>query len=223
MNGVHFILCDIKEDLCQEWSRYIEYYKLDKSLFTIFHGKMDEYKGTFDCIVSPANVFGKLDGSFDLVISKMFSPNDYNISVDYVQDILHNNFNGFQPTGTSIMIPMNQFPNKYNCHLLAHTPTMRQPSNITWNKEIVYTCMYSLLNSIVLHKRRNDSKLEKVFITGLGTGIGRYPAAVCAGQMLLAYSHFIENLNKNSSRTEWSEIVRKGMDLEELNRSNAFV
>lgn len=223
--NVHFILCDLKQDLCQEWVRYINQLGLDKSKFTIFNGKLSDYQGKFDCIVSPGNAFGKMDGSFDDVISKMFSPHDIDKTISHVQHVLGYLFNGYQPIGTSIIIPMESFKeSRYNCKFLAHTPTMRQPGNMYWNKEIVYNCMYSLMNSVWFHnKSKTKDKISTVFVTGLATGIGRYPVSVCAGQMTLAYKHFQETLLKPKPTTEWDEITRKGIDLDEINRSNAFV
>ncbi len=66
---------------------------------------------------------------------------------------------------------------RFQCKYIAHCPTMRVPSNCRWNKEIVYNCMWSLLNELRVHNAvRKTVPITRVFVTGLGTGIGGFPS-----------------------------------------------
>lgn len=213
---INFILCDPKQELTKKWKFYIDKYlsATEKQNFEIIHGTLEDYKKNFDCIVSPANSFGIMDGSFDLAISNMFS-NNTSISpvIEHVQDHLNNKYNGFQIPGTCEIIPMYQFPNSHKCNWLAHVPTMVLPSNVTWYKQIVYNCMWSILCSL-----HNQDKIRSVFITGLATGVGGVPCDVAANQMILAYKHFVQNLNKKHTSTSWFESQQMYLDVDETTR-----
>lgn len=70
---------------------------------------------------------------------------------------------------------------------------MRHPEELTWNKDIVYNTMWSLLVELESWNKKVDDekKIKKVLMTGLGTGVGKIPAATCARQMALAVKHFL--------------------------------
>lgn len=219
---INFILCDTKSDLVQEWTKNVNKNLTieERANFTILEGKLEDFDGKFDCIVSPANSNARLDGAFDLIISKMFAPYDSMQVTRHAQKYIYAAYNGYQPPGTSMMIPMLPFAsNAYDCRYLLHTPTMRMPSDVRWNKEIVYNCMWTLLCEIRRHNIVNKDKIKSVFLVGLATGIGRIPPSVAASQMILAYRHFIDNL-KNSPETSWSEATQKSLDIEETYRSD---
>lgn len=148
----------------------------------------------------------------------------FRCSVDYAQEYLYVFWNRFQPTGTCCLIPMKAFPNPFECKYVAHCPTMRTPSNCIWNKEVVYNCFWSLLNEIRIHNvSKPQDKIKSVFVTGLGTGIGRFLSDVCAKQMILAYSHFVRNLVKEQKSSSWSEIRNDGLDIEETHRTRSIL
>lgn len=224
MENIQFILCDYREDLCKEWNKCImklpsEYRKQ----FTIFQGYLDDYNGKFDCIVSPANSIARLDGSYDLVISKMLCPEHPEAVTEHCQDILHRVYNGYQVTGTCLLMPVADFgESRYGCKWIAHCPTMRTPSNCKWNKEVVYNCIWSLLCELHHHPSKNG-KIKTVLLTGLGTGVGQFPADTCAAQMMLAFRHFRDNLKKSSKTTSWSQARDYGLDIEETYRTSAFL
>src|SRR6478609_7960199 len=159
MDEITFILCDPKENLCKEWTRSINEFLMpeQRGSFKVIHGILQDVKDTFDCIVSPANSYAKLDGAMDLVISKMFLHKNPGVIVEHCQEYLYTIYNGYQPTGTCLVIPMHNFPNRHNCRYIAHCPTMRTPSNCKWNKEVVYNCMWSLLSELRIHNRTNKT------------------------------------------------------------------
>jgi hypothetical protein len=56
---------------------------------------------------------------------------------------------------------------------MAVIPTMRVPDNVSWHKDLVYNCMWSLLCEIVKWNRNpNQEPIRTVLSTGLGTGTG---------------------------------------------------
>lgn len=97
---------------------------------------------------------------------------------------------------------------------------MWTPSDCRWNKEVVYNAMWNLLCELRIHnKTRKETSIKRVFVTGLGTGVGWFPIDTCAKQMVLAYRHFLRNLNKETTTT-WSEARDDGLEIEETYRTS---
>ena len=69
-----------------------------------------------DCVVSPANSYGLMDGGFDLALSEYFG---WNLQ-ERVQEYIVKHFKGEQPVATSFIIDTWIRGIK-----LIHTPTMR--------------------------------------------------------------------------------------------------
>ena len=88
-----------------------------------------------ECIVSPANSYGLMDGGFDLAITKYFGVSLMNS----VQKYILKNYFGEQTVGSSFIIDIPKTNKK-----LIHTPTMRTPSIIK-DPMVVYHCMRSTL------------------------------------------------------------------------------
>ena len=137
---------------------------------------------SYDCLVSPANSFGMMDGGVDAAITKFFG-----ISLmERVQQKILDDYLGEQSVGTSFIIETGhpQYP------FLAHTPTMRVPMQIV-GTDIPYIAMWAMLLAVEQHNRHCDHKITSIACPGLGTGIGRIPPAEAARQMALAYDYFI--------------------------------
>ena len=100
-----------------------------------FSDFMNDNKEKIQCVVSPANSFGLMDGGFDLALSKWYG----NQLQERVQEYIIKNFYGEQPVGTSFIKPTNK-DNQY----LIHTPTMRTPQAIV-DPRIIYQCMRTTL------------------------------------------------------------------------------
>ena len=88
-----------------------------------------------ECVVSPANSYGIMDGGYDLAITHYFG---VKLMIE-VQKHIINNYFGEQPVGSSFIL---EIPNTNQ--KLIHTPTMRIPSVII-DPKIVYHCMRSTL------------------------------------------------------------------------------
>jgi O-acetyl-ADP-ribose deacetylase (regulator of RNase III) len=137
---------------------------------------------SYDCLVSPANSFGMMDGGVDAAITKFFG-----ISLmERVQQKILDDYLGEQSVGTSFIIATGhpQYP------FLAHTPTMRVPMQIV-GTDIPYIAMWAMLLAVEQHNRHHDRKIATIACPGLGTGIGRIAPDEAARQMALAYDHFL--------------------------------
>jgi O-acetyl-ADP-ribose deacetylase (regulator of RNase III) len=84
---------------------------------------------------------------------------------------------------------------------------MRTPESVTWDKEVVYECTWSLLNA--LHNFNKDAeasgnvKIKKVVFPGLATGVGGVSAKKCAQQMAIAFKDFADAC---SNEEKWSNL-----------------
>ena len=132
-----------------------------------------------DCLVSPANSFGLMDGGMDLVITNYFG----NQLQERVQKVILKDYYGEQPIGTSFIVETKNEKIPY----LSHTPTMRVP-RLIHNTDNVYRAMKSMLIAVLKHGKANS-----VACPALGAGVGRLHPSIVAYQMKLAYEH-LENV-----------------------------
>jgi O-acetyl-ADP-ribose deacetylase (regulator of RNase III) len=128
-------------------------------------------KTQVECIVSPANAFGLMDGGYDYYITHYFG----NQLQERVQNYIIKNFYGEQPLGTSFIISANDKGQK-----LIHTPTMQVPKEIK-DPFIVYQCMRSTL----ICAKKN--KVKSIVIPMFGGGIGGVHPQIIAEMMRKAY------------------------------------
>ncbi len=203
----HIILIDTNKKLCKEWEKELKIIQSDKNKiinikFSIYNLTLKEYlkKNKSDSIVSPANSFGIMDGGFDYYISEYYG--GVKKFIPFVRKALDNEYCGIQNVGTSFIIDLieylyenklNNDDNKNYPKYLIHTPTMRTPSLIKKETDIIYSCIWSILCSIRKHNNNNKNNINSVIITGLGTGAGGISEEYCAKQMILAFKHFIES------------------------------
>lgn len=136
----------------------------------------------FDCMVSPANSFGLMDGGVDAAITRFFGKQ----LMDRVQDYIIREYRGEQPVGTSFIIETGNPKHPF----LAHTPTMRVPMLIS-RTDHVYNAMWALLLAVHHHNESSEPKIETIACPGLGTGTGRLPFRQAARQMALAYRNYL--------------------------------
>ncbi|OQD86714.1 hypothetical protein PENANT_c007G04863 [Penicillium antarcticum] len=184
---------------------------------------------TFDLIVSPANSYGRLDGAFDAAISRTFSPhNDYHALTRAAQGVLYEKWRGFAPPGTCTLIP---FPEElkvkgdsngngsgFGCEWVALCPTMREPGAVSWDREVVYECVWSLLGQVEGWNRTLDvdedgngkKRIGRILMPPLAAGVGRVSKERWAAQMVLAMNHFVDALERPA---RWGAL--SGRDIEE--------
>ena len=165
---MNLILCDCNANLCKEWQRYFKDEANVKVICNDFRN-VSEY----DCVVSPANSFGFMDGGFDGILLDYFG---YEL-MERVQDKIRAKYAGEQPVGTCLIVETGNKQHPY----LAHTPTMRIP-RIIKEYDTIYNAMRAMLLAV-----QKQGNIKIVLCTGLGTATGQVPAYVTAKQMYLAY------------------------------------
>lgn len=141
-----------------------------------------EWLPVFDCLVSPANSFGIMDGGMDAAIIKFFG----NSLMEKVQQRILTDYLGEQPVGTSMIVETGNLKHPF----LAHTPTMRVPMSIA-GTDVPYVAMWAMLLAVRRHNQLSEHQINTVACPGLGTGIGRVPYHEAARQMALAYDNFL--------------------------------
>ena len=124
-----------------------------------------------ECIVSPANSFGMMNGGYDKAITDYFSR-----TVERrVQAFIKRNYFGEQPLGTSIMVDIPGSTIK-----LIHTPTMRLPSPIK-DPLIIYQCMRVTMIMAI------KNNIHSIVIPAFGGATGKVPPSVVAKYMKEGY------------------------------------
>ncbi|KAK9355569.1 hypothetical protein V1505DRAFT_367328 [Lipomyces doorenjongii] len=179
-----------------------------------------------------ARMDGGLDLSISrLFAGSMTSSTSLTAVFNYVQKAHHERWKGLQPVGSCYIIDMLPFlsndtvtnsgdsrpeTNTFGCRYIAHAPTMRVPSVLV-RAEVVYECMWAILNEIYNHNKAVEGasmscpettehrKIEKVVVSGLGTGTGKLSKDICAKLMVLAYVHFLDAVEKSEDCAgEWT-------------------
>ena len=189
-------LVDTNRELCLAWKDAFEAFQN----VNIVHNKFESIVD-FDCLVSPANSFGLMDGGIDLAIRNYFG-----MQIQYnVQKIIQKVYYGEQPVGTSFIVDTEDEKHPY----LAHTPTMRVPMDIS-KTDNVYNAFFAMLRAVANHNKQSTQKIEKVVSPGLGTATGRVSAKEAARQMAKAYENFLNpttNMNWNNLKARNQEIL----------------
>lgn len=142
---------------------------------TIYKGLFEELKDV-DCLVSPANSFGLMDGGMDAAITRYFGDQ----LQKRVQAHIIKEYGGEQPVGTSFIIETNNERIKY----IAHSPTMRCPSIIRNTDNI-----YRATKATLLALKKYEDSIQKIAIPAFGAGVGMVPADNVSKQMALAFKH----------------------------------
>lgn len=143
-----------------------------------------------------------------------------------MQDKLHEEWKGFAPPGTCTLVdlpqdwtsrdrePTARSKNVWGTQWLALCPTMRVPSNVTWDREVVYECIWSLLNAIYKHNRAAETSGTKMItsmcMSPLATGSGFVSEERWASQMCLAIRHFHAATDGEAGKDEGERRVTWG-------------
>lgn len=188
-------IIDINKEYCEIFKVIFK----DYSNVEIINSSLEEYQGKYDCIVSPANSFGLMDGGFDLAITNKFGTQ----LMKRVQGKIIEDYAGLQPVGTSFLIPTTNKKHPY----LAHTPTMEFPWNISKTVN-VYLAMKATLLIIKEHNLLYpDNEIKTTLFPMFGGGCGNVNPYSIAKQMKLAYEH----VYNPSSSVSW-ESANKRID-----------
>lgn len=231
------ILC-MEREAAAAWHAAMEHYKLNSSLhvqYTIHDCALSQLSSKlhFDAVISPANSYAILDGGFDDAISRAFSPkDDYAALTHHAQAYLYTTDHGYLPPGQCriVHLPGEWREEKrlryhdgtgWGVRYLVLLPTMRMPSRCDWDRELVYECVWSMLNNI---ERHNDSvadgkggeeagrgsNIRSLLMTPLGTGTGFISYERWARQAALAIKHWLESTENPEKwmRRDWRDLAR---------------
>ena len=177
MADLRMILVSPDPLLCAEFREQFK----DLSHVEVVDGYFEQLP-EFDCMVSPANSFGLMDGGTDGAITRFFG----DALQKRVQKRIVEEFLGEQPVGTSMIVETGHPKHAY----VAHTPTMRIPMPVA-RTDNVYLAMWAMLLAVHRHNRDAERSINTVACPGLGTGVGRMPFPEAARQMALAYRNFL--------------------------------
>jgi len=173
------------------------------SYIKIYNGPFN--KCEFDCIVSPGNSYGMMDGGIDMEITKYFG--DKKEFIKLVQSQLNDQCNLQQQPGSVCVINTSN----EKCPYLFHCPTMMTPITIK-DYSVIYWCFYNILNTAFNHNMNNQSsKIKNIVMSGLGTGCGRVSYNNFIKLIKLAHQHFVSNLSRDS--TTWPQAQRNYIEL----------
>src|SRR5215469_7672042 len=100
------ILVDPNGDLCAEWERQFD----GLPNVEVVNNRFESLE-EFDCIVSPANSFGLMDGGVDRAIISFFGIE----LMDRVQAMIVEDFFGEQPVGTSVLVETDHAKHPIRC------------------------------------------------------------------------------------------------------------
>ena len=139
-----------------------------------------------ECVVSPANAYGLMDGGYDRAISDWFG----NQLQKRVQAYILDNYCGEQPVGTSFIIDAGRDGQK-----LIHTPTMRVPSRIL-DPAVVYQSMRTTLMVAL----RNG--INSIVIPIFGGSTGQVSPLLAAKMMWLGY----DQIMRPNTRIDWDTV-----------------
>lgn len=187
-------LVDRNKGMCDEWNKQFK----DCLDVSVCHG--DFLDNISDCIVSPCNSMGFMDGGLDNEIRKFYEKNNIDIEKK-VQDYIYNNFDGELLVGQSFYYPLRKTDLSDKTPYLIVAPTMRVPMILGKESVNVYLASKSIFNTLKMLDKMN--KVKSITISGLGTGVGQVPYDICAKQMKQAYDDVW--LGKGNFPKTWSE------------------
>jgi len=180
-------LIDRNKEMCNQWNLQFK----DCKDVVIHCG--DFFSLKTDCVVSPANSFGYMDGGLDMVISRKLgwqvqSKLQKQIQEKYFGELLVGQAELVETDFTEIPFCIS-------------APTMRVPLILKDTVNIY------LASKAVFYLLKKESRIKTVTISGLGTGVGQVPYDVCAKQMKQAYTDIW--LNEYDFPNTWHEAQRR--------------
>ena len=172
---------------CYDAFRY--YFEKESDALPVY-ADFSDFMRTYsvECVVSPANSFGLMDGGYDEAITEHYG----DALQKRVQEYILAHYYGEQPVGTSFIIDAGVKGQK-----LIHTPSMRTPSVIK-EVRVVYQCMRTTLMCAI------ENGISSIVIPAFGAATGGVPAMTVAYYMKKAYDQI-----KNPPREiTWQTIER---------------
>lgn len=181
----NIIFCAINTEHITSYDKHLKQFENT----TFYIGNFINLDGKFDCIVSPGNSFGLMDGGMDAAINRYFSEIDEFIV--HIQQQLLDKCGGYQQPGSCVLFETNI----KKCPYIAHTPTMGIPLAIT-DFSIIYHAMWNILIEVHKHNKLNpDKKIKTILCPGLGTGAGKVKSDIAFQLMQYAIQDYIDFLS----------------------------
>lgn len=178
------ILIDKNIKMCNAWKIY---FKKENNV-EIINSSLSKFDlRDIDCIVSPANSYGIMDGGYDEAIIREFGDELQN----RVQEYIINNLNGEQVKGTAFIIDIPNTNKK-----LIHSPSMRVPSKVS-DYEVIYSCMRQTLLVALANN------VNTILIPAFGAGVGEVECHVVSLEM---YKAFISVFKLHIGAHSWQDI-----------------
>lgn len=163
--------------------KYLQLYFKDENVILVNESFEKFMKSTkVQCVVSPANSFGIMDGGYDLALTKWYGKQ----LQKRVQKYIIENYYGEQPVASSFIIDTKK-DNQY----LIHTPTMRTPEKIV-DTRIIYQ---SMRTTLMVAKQ---NQIESILIPMFGGLTGCVKPQVVAEMMYLGYCQIMKPRKKLS-------------------------
>lgn len=128
------------------------------------------------CIVSPANSFGFMDGGFDRELYSFFGPS---IQIR-VQEAIHRRPEGSLPVGASLII--------HTGH--SRIPFLLVAPTVTLPEQVEPSNAYRAMRAVMRAAHAASASFSHVFCPGLTTGVGGVAPIEAAEQMARAYFYF---------------------------------
>ncbi len=166
--AMNVLLFDTRLELCEAWRNAFA----GVEAISVHHSSFRSLPSAFDCLVSPANSFALMDGGIDAAIIEHFGVG----LEERVQREIWRVYRGEQPVGTCLMVPTLTA----HCPWLAHCPTMRLPTDVSWTNHAYQSFLAALTSA-------ESAGVRTLACPGLGTGVGHMPVDVCARQMRFAF------------------------------------
>jgi len=160
-------LIDRNKVMCNLW----KYFFKDIPDVIVHHG--DFFDLPTDCVVSPANSFGFMDGGLDLAITMIIGPQVQ----EKLQKQIQEKYNGELLVGQAELVETDY----KDIPFCISAPTMRVPLILE------YTPNVYLAAKAVFALLKKEDRIKTVTISGFGTGVGKVPYDLCAKQMRMAY------------------------------------
>ena len=154
-----------------------------------------------DCIVSPANSFGQMDGGIDAdlsqILGKLWDPGFIGRKV---RNVIAEQYYGEQPVGTCILLETEND----NYPFLAHAPTMRFPKPVQQTLNPYYA-FKAVLQEIVNYNKTaaKDNKIKSILTTVFCTGCGKIPIIDAMKQMRMAFDVIHDGV-----KSDWGNAIK---------------
>lgn len=167
------ILTDLQAKVVDAWRHLFQ----GDDTVEIIHGSI--FDVDCDAIVSPANSFGFMDGGIDMAISRHFG---WHVQ-ERVQAAIQQRHHGELLVGMADIVATDDLKIPY----VIAAPTMRVPMLLDPSSVNVYLATRAVLllmrYGTFTEGTAVNQVVQRVAVPGMGTGVGGFPAAICAKQM----------------------------------------